>query len=324
MYLLCFSWRIREDDDEGRPGKSKAMRQEIPIEISQKFADEYKKHRLNMKINDASELSTNVRDKLIEKKMEGQFLHAFTGEGDSEKVNPATAAKEYIKETIESARMLGLSPIAQQTPQPIQRIEWDKIIPALAPIVVGFLTMQQDAERRRSEDFNKMLMLMMTQGQNATGQMFEMMKLQSGQGSGGQAFKEMKDMIMGALDLKSVLAGNEKETLSDKIFRVVEGVAPQILSIAANAAQAQAARNTMPVKMAKGYIDNDPDFAALKQNPVEMKAFIEKMDGFFGWRQTDVVLAVADWQRPAECPRDPMKEHPAAAPSNDTADTMTE
>jgi hypothetical protein len=182
--------------------------------------------------------------------------------------------------------------------------------------------MQQDAERRRSEDFNKMLMLMMTQGQNATGQMFEMMKLQSGQGSGGQAFKEMKDMIMGALDLKSVLAGNEKETLSDKIFRVVEGVAPQILQIAATAAQAQAARNTMPVKMAKGYIDSDPDFAALKQNPAEMKAFIEKMDSFFGWRQTDVVLAVADWQRPDNCPRDPMKEHPAQA--DVTPDTAEE
>ena len=311
MYILAFSWRSVESDDDGEK-KSKSMRQEIPLEISPKFADEYKKHRLNARIEEASEMSSTVRDKLIEKKLEGQIIKSLTGESQ-DAVNPAQAGKAYVEEVLNTAKMLGLSNMQPALPAP-KSIEWDKILPAVMPVVTAFLAMQQQAEQRRSDDFNKMLMLMMSQSQNASGQLIEMMKAQlSGAGSAKSATQEYLDMIKGVVDIKEVMSGYGKESLSDKIFRVVEGVAPQILSIAATAAQAQAAKNTIPVKMAKGYIEGDPDFQALKQNPMEMKAFIDKMDSFFGWRQTDVVLAVAEWPRPDNCPRDPVREHPPVA-----------
>ena len=110
-------------------------------------------------------------------------------------------------------------------------------------------------------------------------------------------------MIFGAIDIKEALQGAPKETLSDKIFRMVETVAPQILAIANTAAQTANAKANPMVGMTKQYIESNPDFQALLHDPVEKQAFIEKMDSFFGWRQTDIILQVAAWDRPATCAR---------------------
>ena len=300
-YILAFTWRGAKDDGTG----TEAKHEEVVIEISPKAADEHKKFRLNRKIDDASETSSHVRDKIVESELESKMLEGLTG--GREQKPPSEAAKEYITSAMETVKMLGI-PIGQQQ---AKVIEWDKILPAVAPIVLAYLQHQSAMEQRRAEDFNKMLMLMVTQGQQSNHQMLEMFsRTQTGAGSGNQFIKEFTDMIKGAVDVKTLL-NPPAETLGDKIFRVVESVAPQILSIASQAAQNQAtlARNPM-VGMAKDYVNKNPDFQAIRNNPAEMKKTIDRMDEFFGWRQTDTIIEVIGISRPENCPRDPAKKEP--------------
>jgi len=296
-YLLCFTWSNTEDD-----GSHKNRHEELPISISEKVLGDFKRQRLNDKIKDASEIGSKVRDALVEKSLEGEMLKALTGKNTPEAVDQATAAKSYIQETIETAKMIGLSPYAAQPPA--RTFEWDKLLPAVITGITAFMQIQQNADQRRSEEFNKMLMLLMSSSQNSNNQLLEVMKVQSGAGSGNMAIREFKDMVLGALDIKDALSGNSKESLGDKIFRLVESVAPSILSIAATTAQsAQAAAANPMVQMAKGYIEKNPDFQALKKDPVEQKKTIDQMDRVYGWVQTDHILNTMGWQRPENCPR---------------------
>jgi len=294
-YLLCFTWQTRDPD-----GSRHNNRQEVPVIISEKVLGEYKRQRLSEKIKDASEIGSQVRDALVEKSIEGSMIKALTGSGDENK-DPRISAKEYISEIVETSRMLGLSPLSAAQ-VPAKAIEWEKIIPAAAGILTAFMSMQQQNEQRRSDEFNKMLMLMMSTSQSANNQMLEIVKAQSGAGSGNLAIKEFKDMIFGALDIKQALSGNEKESLGDKIFKLIESVAPSILSIAATTAQAREAASN---PMVKSYIDKNPDFQALRRDPVEMAKVVGKLDQFYGQKQTDLILQVAGWGRPIECPHDP-------------------
>jgi hypothetical protein len=303
-YLLMFSWEGRDDDN-----KPRTKHQEVPVIISEKALGEFKRNRLASKIKDATEIGSQVRDALVEKSIEGSMLSALTGkDGDSK--DPKTTAKEYIAETIENARMLGLSPLSAQPVATARTFEWDKILPPLLAAIPALMQMQQAAERARSDDFNKMLMLMMSTSQNSNNQLIEIMKLQSKPADGATAFKETRDMIFNMLEVKEALNGDRRETLGDKIFRLVESVAPSILSIAATTAQAQTAQNNPMVKMAKGYIANNPDFQELKNNPAEQKSVIDRLDKFYGQNQVDIILQVAGWERPAECPRKPELAEP--------------
>jgi hypothetical protein len=322
LYLLQFTWRIREEDENGK-NVSKAYHQEVTVPISQKAAGDYKKHRLDRKLREANEISTQVQEAMLEKNLENAALKGVLGDKDESKQNPAQAAKQYIAETMEAAKMIGLSPLSS-LPAP-RVIEWEKILPAVVGGITAFLQMQQTAENSRREEFNKLLMLMMSQSQNASKEFMEIMKAQSGVGSGNMAIREFKDMVLGALDIKEALSGNQKEGLADKIFRVIEGVAPQILSIAATTAEARAAQNHPMVKVAKNYVASNPDFVALKNNPAELKKEFEKLDDFFGWRQTDIITQVMGWERPQDCLRDPVKENAPQLPmeNDEPADAMT-
>jgi hypothetical protein len=312
FYIIAFSWRGQKADGTG----TEAKHDEVTIEISPKALDEHKKFRLQSKIKNASDLTSQVRDELVEKNIEGSMVRAMTGDDDKAKVAPADAAKEYITSAMETVKMLGI-PVGQTQ---AKAIEWDKLLPAVAPIVLAYLQHQSTMEQRRAEDFNKMLMLMVTQGQQSSHQMLEMFsRTQSGAGSGNQFIKEFTDMIKGAVDVKQLL-NPPAETLGDKIFRVVESVAPQILTIASQAAQNQAALGKNPmVGMAKSYVDRNPDFQALRNNPVEMKKTIDRMDDYFGWRQTDAIIEVIGMPRPDNCPRDPMKKEPPELSGNGEA-----
>ena len=71
--------------------------------------------------------------------------------------------------------------------------------------------------------------------------------------------------------------------------------------------------------MAKAYVGASPDFQELKKDPAEMKRFVDNMDNFFGWEQTDMILEVmgnGEVPRPAECPKDPSKRYKAGDPRN--------
>ena len=303
LYILSFSWRGQKADGTG----SEAKHDEVTIEISPKAEADYKKYRIQSTIKNASQVSSQVHEELVEKKIEGQMVRALTGDDDNPRVAPEEAAKKYITSAMETVKMLGI-PIGQQA---TKTIEWDKILPALAPLALAYLQHQATMEQRRAEDFNKMLMLMVSQGQQSSHQMLEMFtKVQTGTGSGNQFIKEFTDMIKGTVNLKELL-NPPAETIGDKIFRVVESVAPQILQIAATTAQNAAAMKNSPMAgMAREYVNKDPDFQALRNNPAELKKTVDKMDNYFGQRQADMIMEVIGWQRPDFCPRDPSKQEP--------------
>lgn len=310
-YNLGFNWRGKDDD-----GKQKACHEEVIINISEKFMEEYKRLNLSRKINEAVQTQTKVKDALIEQKLESEMLRNLTGGmNDEKKVDPADAAKQYISQTIEAARMIGLQPAAAT---PAVRIEWDKVLAIALPTVTALLKMWSDGQAQKQADNEKFMMMMLNMSNQNNSHMMELVKAQAGAGSGNMAIKEFKDMVLGALDIKEALSGGQKEGLADKIFRMVEAVAPQIMSIAAMTAQARL--NNPVVKMTKGYIDSDPDFQQLKKNPAEMKAFCEKMDNAFGWENTNQILEVAGYQRPADCPCDPAKRYAPDDPRNNVED----
>lgn len=301
-YILVLSWVQRDPETSVR----KTRREVVPVVISEKCSGEHKKHLLDKKINEAAATGEKVRGVLIEKTIEGQLVDAITGKNNDQKQQQTP--KEYIAEIMDTVRMMGL-PVGGAV-APAKGIEWDKILPAVVPVITAFLTMQQNSEQRRSDENNKMFMLMLSQQQQASNQLMEMLKLQAQKPAGENPLKDMQHMIMNALDIKQLL-NPPQETLSDKIFRVVEGVVPQILTIAANASQNHQPPKGPIVEMAKGYVQQDPDFNKLKSDPVEMCKFVSKLDDRIGWENADIILGVVGWERPAQCVRDPAKRGPA-------------
>ena len=301
-YLLVLSWRARNEEGSAVIPK----REMVPIVISEKCATEYKKHQLNKKINDAADTGTKVRDAIVEKTIEGQLISAITGKDgdDGKKQTP----KEYIEEVMNTVKMLGLPVGGFGTPM-TQKIEWDKILPALIPLATAALGYMQSTSQRRAEEQTKMFMLMMSQNQNASTQVIDMYKTLALKPPSENPLKELQTLVMSALDIKEML-NPPKETLSDKIFRVVEMVAPQILTIATQAAQTHQPPQGPAVDIAKIYVKGNPDFEKLKNNAEEMAKFVSKLDARIGWENADVILQVVEWQRPQSCPRDPSRRYP--------------
>lgn len=313
LYILGFTWRAKIKGEDGEE-TTKVLHEEIPIEISPKAIDDYKQHRLDSTIKRASSTSTRLQEELVEKTLESQIIDKLT----NQKKSDSDTAKNYIKDALETVKSLGI-PMGFQQPQvPAKVIEWDKVLPALTTGLAAIISVFQNASQNRQSMFDKLLLMLLTQNQGANSQLVEVLKMQAGVGSGASQIKEITDMVLGAVDLKNALKGEPKETVADKIFNLIESVAPHVINAAT---AARAGRPVGPMAdMAKGYIAANPDFKTLQNNPEEMKAFITKMDNFYGWRQTDMILEVAGWQRPEFCPRDPVKEHPpkpeAEAPQN--------
>lgn len=303
-YILVLSWRSRNAE-----GTAVVPRREtIPIIISEKCATEYRKYQLSKKINEASETGTKVRDALVEKTIEGQLISAITGKDEAKKNQ---TPKEYLEEIMSTVKMLGL-PVGGLGAQPIMpKIEWDKVLPAVATATTALIGILQQASQRRTEEQNKLFMLLLSQNQNASSQLTEVYKTLAlaKPTSADNPLKELQQMVLSAMDIKEMM-NPPKETVADKIFRMVEMIIPQILTIAAQAQAAQTSPKGPLVDMAKSYVNSSPDFEKLKSNPDEMAAFVEKLDNRIGWENADVILKVVEWERPPECVRDPSKRYP--------------
>ena len=112
---------------------------------------------------------------------------------------------------------------------------------------------------------------------------------------------------MGAIDLKAAITP-ERETVADKVFKVVEGVLPQILQIAA--LNHQQRQQDWRYKVAQAAVSASPDFKAVMNDPAELAKMIAKLDDHYGWEQADQVLMVAGLVRPPACGRDPALQYP--------------
>lgn len=289
-YLQSFSWI--DKDASGHRDRQNVC---VITTISDKFMDEYRDYQLDKKILAAKMRNDKVHNAILDKKLDSSLL------GDVSllappAIDPKEAARQYMNETMEAAKMFGFGPH--------RGIEWDKILPIALPLIVAFLEKQGNASREMFQ-----LMLSLTSANNA--QLLELAKVQNGQGQGSAMFKEMKDMILGAVDLKAAISP-ERETVADKVFKVVEGVLPQILQIAA--LNHQQRQQDWRYKVARAAVSASPDFKAVMNDPAELAKMIAKLDDHYGWEQADQVLMVAGLVRPPACGRDPALQYPKGDP----------
>ena len=290
-YLQTFTWI--DKDANGHRDRQNAY---VITTISDKFMDEYRRHQLDRKIQLAKERSDKVNNAILDKKLDANLLGETQNLASLPAIDPKEAARQYMNETMEAAKLFGFGPH--------QGIEWDKILPIALPLVVAFLEKQGNASREMFQ-----LMLSLTTANNA--QLLELAKVQNGQGQGGALFKEMKEMVMGAIDLKAAITP-ERETVADKVFKVVEGVLPQILQIAA--LNHQQRQQDWRYKVAQAAVSASPDFKAVMNDPAELAKMIAKLDDHYGWEQADQVLMVAGLVRPPACGRDPALQYPKGDP----------
>lgn len=298
-YRLNFIWRGTRDD-----GKTGSRHESIPIEISEKYQDIYDEFQLQKKIERVKRKNKMIRDAKLSKQLEddlnleGDSLSSGRGETDVQ-----GAAKGYYKEMLDFAQSVGLQK---------KGFDWEKLMPLLITGVPAIMKIFSERAAIEREERNRFMTLLMTMNSNSSQQLVDVIKSQNGPSSGTQYMKEITDMIVGAMDLKTALSP-EKETVVDKIFKTIEGVAPAIVQMAT---MKQAEReNNVAYKMARTYVDAAPEFKQMENDPMIKHEVINRLDTVFGWEQADMILAVAGYDRPQDCPRDPSLQHPQDHPS---------
>lgn len=305
-YRLCFIWRgVRAD------GKTGSRTENIPIEISDKYQDIYDEFQLQKKIERVKRKNKMIRDAKLSKQLEDDLNLEGVSSGNNANPDVQGAAKGYYKEMLDFAQSVGLQK---------KGLDWEKLMPLLITGVPAIMKIFSERAAIEREERNRFMTLLMTMNSNSSQQLVDVIKSQNGPSSGTQYMKEITDMIVGAMDLKTALSP-EKETVVDKIFKTIEGVAPAIVQMAS---MKQAEReNNVAYKMARTYVDAAPEFKQMENDPMIKHEVINRLDEVFGWEQADMILAVAGYERPQDCPRDPSMQYPQNHPSRQRQDQPT-
>jgi len=293
-YCLVFTWRQKDIES----GKMISKSDNALIEVSDKYLDEYREYQHTQKIARLRKRKESVQDALLESKLEGTLLEDQMGEGGNKQ-----DAKAYVKEMLEFNEQLGLKRGG---------VSWDKVMPLILTALPAALKALSELGANRQAQQNQLMTLMLTQSNNYNNQLVEVMGRLAPQG-GSDTMKEFREMLTSAIDMKELLQPNKPDTLADKIFSMLETVGPQLLQVAQMSAQARA--RDPRVAMAKQFVNSNPDFQALEDNPESKSNLIRRLDGFYGWRQTDSILQVMGWERPEDCPRQEEQEYPAGHPA---------
>lgn len=298
-YLMQFQWYIYDDD-----GKQRRTTRDVEIIISDKMLDDFKANVWNKKITEMQERKERLRNAKHEQELE-QILE---GAGSNkQQVDPMEAGKQYVAQIVEAQKMLGLS--HSRGPS----IDWEKILPVVATALPAVLKVIAEMKSSSSDQFNQMMMLMLSQNKESTSQLLQVMQNSNSGNSNNRLYEDFRDMVRNVVDIKK-LADGDKESIADKIFSMVEGVAPTILQMAAMSKQQR--ESDLRVRMARGYMNQDPNFQAMQENPEIASSVVRKLDDRLGADQTDKILEVVEIPRPADCPR-PQDYNPAPSVSDE-------
>lgn len=290
-YVLYFSWRAHTNPITGETKKNATIQKIKPIHVIvssklQDIYDDYQSERRLQRRLKQQKLTNEAREKVkIENMMNG-----IINDSPEQPHDTIDAAKSYIKSIVEANQMLGLAPKVGP--------DWGDILKSVMPFIpplLAFMSQKNSSDQSRSD---KLLALLLDQGNKNNTQLLEVMKTVQGPTNGASYMKEVKDMIFAAVDIKRELAP-EKEGVIDKIFSLIEGIAPTIIEVAKmNSVQRNA---SIPYNMAKAYVSTAPEFKALSNDPEMLSALVTKLDSFYGTEQTDQILQVAGYTRPAQC-----------------------
>jgi len=313
-YKLVFMWRTNDKKDLSGNKKHAFKTQDIPVSISEKCRNEYVEYQFDKRLETFRKNRQKLQDAKLEKTLELQ-LGDIDLDGTTKAIVPkeTTDPETYVQKTLDMARKLGFGP--QNALQPAnQGLQWDKILPVLIPAIPMIMKMFTDSADRRDQQNQQMITLLTSMSNNSNSQLVELVKAQQGPTNGQQMMKEYTDMVRSAFDLKAMMQP-EKESLADKLFKLAEIVAPQVLSVLALKNEQRVADPRY--NMAQSFMTQNPDFNALRANPAELQKFIAHLDEFYGWEQADQILAVGKFERTTANPRVPEQRYPQGDPRND-------
>lgn len=302
-YILIFMWRAKDPETQ----KSRNYSEKITVSISDKYIDRHEDYRLKKTIQRSQNRKEMVRRAKLKNVLDVSISDIGLESGPG-MPSENEAGKKYFESISEGMKLLGIDPMALR-PKP--GIDWKELMPLLITGIPAIMKIMSDISNSRQQQLNTMLTLLMSQSNKSSDQLLEFVRASQGQGSGNQFIKEFTDMIKGTIDLKDVLSP-EKQSVADRVFDAIDKVSPMILSIVAMNAQQRA--NNPVVNMAKNYVEQNPDFQAMKNDAEIQQQVIARLDTFFGWEQADIIIQIMGYQRSDANPRLPQQRYPQGSP----------
>jgi len=312
-YLLVFMWR-QAGGELAANGKPRMINksQQCRVTISEKAIEQWREYQLKQKLKKLKEKRQVIQDAKLDRALDVDLgdLDPETKAAQPQTAvtpDPVQAGKQYVQNIIEAANMLGLT-------KKESSFSFEKLIAIAAPLLPALLEyINKSSERSQMQQQQFMTLLMTTMSGN-TNQLMELMKANSGQGAGMRAVEEFKSMLTGAIDIKQELSGMGKESVADKVFKLLEGLSAHVIPLLMMP-RAQAV-NDPRMKIAQAYAQASPDVQELRNNPMELSKLVGELDDFYGWEQANGILSVMKFSRPADCPCEPGRRYPQGDPRN--------
>jgi len=291
-YRLTFQWVVVAG------GEDRPETQEVDIVISEAFRSIHEDYQEEMAIqnelNQVKRLERAKRRRSIREDVRGP-----------ERKDPEEEFDRLMN------RMVQMNSIMNPGAQKSSGINWE----ALAPIAIAAVKYLQESSSNSRQEQQKMLLMMMQMMDKNNQNLIAVMQNKQ-PSSGSQLMDKVTETVLSAVNLKEAI-NPQKETIADKIFGVIEGVAPKLLEIA-QMPKAQA-ENRMDYKLAEAYMQRDENFKKMNNDPEILEALVQKLDPQMGWLQTDQILEVAGYARPESMNhnRSVYTPYPEGDPRND-------
>jgi len=300
-YQLTLLWSSKNPDEARLVNHV----ERVNFTISDKFTESYKRYQFDSKLKEMKDRNQKIRDAKLEKQLEVDI----EGLTESDRTNtrkdgPINDPKEYLLALRKDAEAMGL--VQKSGPN------WDNILSLIVPSLPALLAAFSSMSANRQAQSDKLITLLLSQSNSANNQLVEIMKSVQGPTSGTEMIKELTQMIQQTVDFKEIMTGaNQKESVVDKICKVVESIAPHFASVLAMPKEKR--DGDYRAKIAQTYMANNEEMQVLREDPEVLRNCVTRWDAHYGWRQVDGLLDVAGLTRPPECPRRADLELPADA-----------
>jgi hypothetical protein len=282
-YMLSFQWRT-----EKGTGKNNNKSDTVEFTIGEESRDLHEDYILDMQLKRNEERKAKLSRVKLRREIE-------TGFGTVQETKGPEDIKAYVQEIASTAEALGF--------RRAETFPWKDILPLMLPVFLKLLDKGNSGggETMIHTMYGKMLEL--TQQNNT--HLLDVVKAQGGQGAGASFIKEYADMLKGTIDLKRMVNNLEQpqESAVDRVFEIIEKVAPMIVGLMAQSKQQR--ENSIQFKMAQTFAENSPEIAAIAKDPQALIDFVNRNDEAWGWRVTDAMLEMGKkvgLYRPVQCP----------------------
>lgn len=268
-YEITFSWKTAGMSGRKEP-VAKSFRVALPEKAWRDVHDRWLEKR-------AEEKRNHERDKLT---AEVERARAYGQAGMAPQQNASEL--DALKKAMETLKMLGV-PIGGP-PQAPQK-DWASILTGLAPVIAAAAPVVAAFVGKKREDTNgPLLQLLITKMLDTKPQ------------GESETMKTVVPFLMGTMkqlfEMKEAMKPEEKEPFIERVFEKLTGSLPMLMEFA-KMSKGQRESNMM-YNMAK----NHPDVQAIMGDIELQIAFVNKLDAFYGFQQTNQILEVMGVPRP--------------------------